>query len=112
MSIHVMNAAWKSDLEGTCHRFVLLALADRADDDGYCWPGISNIMDKTDLSRTAVKRSIRHLETLNLLERAARFTSCGDRDSNMYRINVELLRKMERASPTPEESEHAKYFPS
>lgn len=112
MSIGAMNAVWKSDLEGTCHRFVLLALADRADDDGYCWPGVTNLMDKTGLSRSAVKRSIRHLEGLNLLSRAPRFTSEGDQDTNMYRINLELLQKMERlgSTPDPSRSEHAKYF--
>lgn len=112
MSIDVMNAVWKSTLEGTCHRFVLLALADRADEDGYCWPGITNIMDKTDLSRSSVKRSLRHLEAEQLLSVAPRFTKEGDRDSNMYLINVELLRKMERPRRDPAVSEHSKHFPS
>jgi hypothetical protein len=112
MSIDAMNAVWRSTLEGTPHRFVLLALADRADDEGYCWPGIANIMDKTDLSRSSVKRSIRHLEASNLLQRAPRFTIDGDRDSNMYQINVELLLKMARPRTQPGMSEHSRYFPS
>jgi hypothetical protein len=92
-----MNLVWGSSLEGSSHRFVLLALADRADDDGYCWPGVQSVAQKTGLSPSTVRRVYRDLEQAKLLMRIERWTPNGDRDTNGYWINVEAL--MDRQLP-------------
>lgn len=112
MSVEVMAAAWRSDIEGPTHRFVLLALADRADDDGFCWPGIANLAVKTGLSTSSVKRSIRYLEAESVLRRAPRWTTAGDQTSNMYQIDVPLLRARRAAEAPDEPSEHEQHFRS
>jgi len=42
MSIAVMSAVWGLDLAKE-QKLVLLAFADHADDDGYCWPSLARI---------------------------------------------------------------------
>lgn len=91
MSIHVMNLVWSSTLERPSHRFVLLALADRADDEGYCWPGVQSVAQKTGLSPSTVRRVYLDLERAKLLLRIERWTTNGDRDTNGYWINLEAL---------------------
>jgi DNA-binding transcriptional ArsR family regulator len=52
-----MSAVWKLDLEPT-RKFVLLALADRADDEGVCWPGVASLTRKTGLSERTVRKCL------------------------------------------------------
>lgn len=96
MSIHVMNLVWRSTIEGSSRRFVLLAIADRADDDGYCWPGVQNIVDKTGLSTRTVDRARKSLEEDRILLQEARQTEKGGRDTNGYWINIRALEAMQR----------------
>lgn len=105
MSIDVMNLVWRSTLEGSSKRFVLLALADRADDDGYCWPGVQNLVEKTGLSERTVQRALKDLEADQLLLHEARWTPQGDRDTNAYWINTEALAAIQR----PRVSERGKH---
>lgn len=64
-----MNSAWtRTDL--TAHqKIVLLALADRADEKGMCWPSIGWLVSRTSMSERGVQKTIRTLEELGLLER-------------------------------------------
>lgn len=96
MSIDVMNLVWRSTLEGSSKRFVLLALADRADDDGYCWPGVKTLVEKTGLSERTVHRVISELAASRLLLREERRTQRGGSDTNGYWINLEALQGMQR----------------
>jgi hypothetical protein len=50
-------------------RFVLVALADRADDDGCCWPSLADIARRTTLSERQVRRRIGELVKLGELVR-------------------------------------------
>lgn len=96
MSIHVMNLVWRSRVEGANRRFMLLALADRADDDGYCWPGVQNLVEKTGLSVRTVDRTRKSLEADRLLLQEQRWTEQGGRDTNGYWINLQALEMMQR----------------
>ena len=60
MSIAVMSRAWLTDTQAV-DKIVLLALADRADDEGHCWPGIASLSKKCGLSERSVQRSIQSL---------------------------------------------------
>ena len=54
MSISVMSAAWKNFPGGGPELLTLLALADWADDEGYCYPSMRRIAHKTrDISGSA-----------------------------------------------------------
>jgi hypothetical protein len=76
-----MSEVWAlDDLEST-DKFVLLALADNANDQRMCWPSIQTIAKKTSLSERAVHYSIKRLEEawfLTVYKREGR--------SNMFRL--------------------------
>ncbi|KAA3644804.1 MAG: hypothetical protein DWQ07_15475 [Chloroflexi bacterium] len=43
MSVHSSAAIWQYSRMTKSARLVMLSLADRADDDGYCWPSLADI---------------------------------------------------------------------
>jgi hypothetical protein len=55
-----MTAAWAVDLPAG-EKLVLLALADCANDDGLCWPGIRNLCAKTGKSERSLQAAIQSL---------------------------------------------------
>ncbi len=97
MSIRLMSTVWSLDLPPT-DKFVLLALADWADKEGYCWPYIRQLAEKTSLSERQVQRLLNRLEKNGLLE-IARNAGRGNR--SLYRIRVEELKKVAQASSFP-----------
>lgn len=58
MSVHVSSAVWKQTTAKGSQLLVLLALADIADDEGRCYPGIKSLAAKTRLSPRAVQYNI------------------------------------------------------
>ena len=62
-----MSQVWGLDLSQN-EKLVLLALADHADDDGYCFPSIRRISWKTDYSERSVQRIIRKLMRDGIVE--------------------------------------------
>jgi hypothetical protein len=67
MSIRVMTAVWAVNLPAS-EKLVLLALADCANDEGRCWPGLRSLCEKTG----KCKRSLQ--ESLRLLDKAGHIT--------------------------------------
>lgn len=61
MSIHVTATVWSVGPENPIHRFVLLKLADNANDSGVAWPSKKRIIAQTKLSKATVNRSLRAL---------------------------------------------------
>lgn len=68
MSIKVTNWAWARSESRNGARLVLLALADRADDDGFAWPSIEDLCERTKLSERAVQKAITNLVELGELK--------------------------------------------
>lgn len=58
MSIKVTNWVWARSESRNGARLVMLALADRADDNGFCWPSIEDLAERTRLSPRAVQKGI------------------------------------------------------
>ena len=103
MSIHIMSSVWRmsfkrgeSDRNGLARKMVMLALSDNASDEGFCWPSISTIAAKCDLSRSTVFKVLFELEEMKLLERSTR--GAGKHTGNQYQINLEVVRS---ADPYP-----------
>lgn len=67
MSVTAMAYVWKTKLKGT-DKLMLLAIADRCDDDGVCFPGVDRLATKCSLKRRAAQKAIRRLEELGELE--------------------------------------------
>jgi hypothetical protein len=86
MSLHVLTAVWEHapHKEGTL--LVLLALADWADETGYCFPGIDSIAKKSRVSRRQVIRILKRLIAsgdVTLIKKGGK-----NRGSNKYKVNV------------------------
>jgi hypothetical protein len=57
LSTLIMAACWPIDIPST-QKFVLISLADNANDNGICWPSIPTICRRTSLHRATVLRAI------------------------------------------------------
>lgn len=62
MSIETSQRVWTESSHSGSALLALLALADRADDDGYCWPAIAEIARRARVSERQVKRILEQLE--------------------------------------------------
>lgn len=85
MSIKLMNCVWTLPDLNPFQKLVLVALADRANDDGVCWPSIETLAKKTSMTGRGVQKVIRSIEDLGLLERQE---STGR--SNKYLLKIPL----------------------
>lgn len=83
-----MNWAWDQDI-ALAPKMVLLALADRANDDGQCYPGQDTLAAKCSLSRSSVIENLKKLRDLGLLGWNHRAGEGGHRSSNFYQLNIE-----------------------
>jgi len=83
MSIRIMSWVWEHGPKKSTDRYVLLALADNADDNGKCWPSISHLSKKCSLSERTVIRAIKNLIKEGYLEKTRQQYT-----SNKYRILV------------------------
>lgn len=87
MSILAMNWVWTLEDLGPSETLVLLALADAADDDGFCWPSQTFLARKSRQTDRNVRRILNRLEGMGLLRIEARSSTHGRR-SNLYYLNV------------------------
>lgn len=60
MSVRVMTAVWDIDLPDS-EKIVLLALADSANDEGWCWPSMATLARKCSKTDRTVQGAIRDL---------------------------------------------------
>jgi hypothetical protein len=92
VSTRVMDACWGMQLDPSV-KAVLMSLADQANDEGVCWPGVGSLALRTCLSERTVQRSVRTLEGLKLLSCEMGAARNGQ---NRYTLNVALLRELDR----------------
>jgi hypothetical protein len=60
MSVRMMSLVWELELPDS-EKLVLLALADCANDEGHCWPGMNTLKKKCSKSDRTVQLSIKML---------------------------------------------------
>ena len=76
MSFSATRWAWKQTASSR-DKLVLLALADRSNDQGECWPSMARIAIDCGLSRHTVMRSVAKLRQLGLVETTQRKNKDG-----------------------------------
>ena len=88
MSWQALSIAWSNTTASGAARLVLIALADAADNSGYCFPSHRHLARAANISPRASQEAVRHLERLELIERTASFDAGGNgrQTSNLYRI--------------------------
>ncbi|GAA0907576.1 hypothetical protein GCM10009552_15710 [Rothia nasimurium] len=67
MSTTLMGLCWPLQMPPT-PKAVLISLADNANDQGYCWPSLSKISERTCFGRTAVIDAVKWLEARGALK--------------------------------------------
>src|SRR4051812_1435860 len=67
---------------------MLLALAEHADDDGYCFPGLQRLASMCGVSESTAHRMIRSLVSRDLITIERRFNKNGSCRSNGYRLAI------------------------
>ena len=88
MSVKVSSWVWGLDtLTDNAPLLVLLALADAANDEGYCWHNQKTLCKKSRQSASTARRALRKLEAMGLVTTFRRMTSKG-LASNLYLLNV------------------------
>ena len=65
MSIRIMTQVWELDLPHNTQS-ILLALADHADDDGFCYPSVGRLAWKTGYGVRQVQRTLKELRDQGL----------------------------------------------
>jgi hypothetical protein len=104
-----MAEVWSSDL-GAEQKYVLLALADHANDEGeHVYPSVARLVSKTSLSERTVQRRLKDLKTLGLIEtvreatnrRPAEYRIRGDRLTPQASLGVSTGHPQGRQADTP-----------
>lgn len=99
MSVAAMHWAWNQVLP-PAPKLILMALADNADDAGYCWPRVKKIAERCSVSERTVQRTLKNFETSALLKVIRRFRpEDGRQTSNGYQLSLQAY--PDRLSPTP-----------
>lgn len=110
MSVWVLLWAQKLRRTTTGNSFrVLMALAERCDDDGgNCYPSLEFLAESAMLDRSSVARSLKALEADGIITREA---GGGRTRSTHYRINLEI-QPLPRPTPgrAPHVNGHAAWF--
>lgn len=90
MSIEVMNWSFKQNVGSSPGKFILVILANMANQEGKCWPGIDYLANITELSRRTVITHIRGLEELGFITRTVRpGDGLSGRNSNLYQLSMQ-----------------------
>jgi hypothetical protein len=79
-----MTWAWEQNIPPT-DKYVLVALSDHANDEDFtCWPSLTHLQEKTNLSRPAVWKAIDRLEQFKAVIRLGTHAY----GSTIYKVNV------------------------
>ena len=85
MSVKIMAQVWELDLPHNAQS-IFLALADHADDDGYCYPSVGRLAWKTGYGVRQVQRTLKDLRD-NKLAIPTGSVSGGRHNTVVYRLD-------------------------
>ncbi len=88
MSGTAMRWAWEQHVGNGVAKAVLLALADRADARGVCWPGVEEMAERLELDRRTVQRCLKRLVMSGVIQCDKRSRSDGSQSSNLYLLPI------------------------
>lgn len=95
MSHWASTWAYEQDIRTCGQKFILVALANFADENGFCYPSQETLARMTGQDPRTVRRHLKALEDDNLIRRAPRWREAGGRNSDGYH----LLAPTERLKP-------------
>ena len=93
-----MALVWDSTVPAP-ERFTLLALADRADEDGQCWPSIPTLAKKCRTGESTIRRHLKALKKLGVITIDQRWNA-----SSVYTISLPKLRELVDEDPSQDDT--------
>jgi len=87
MSNLALAWAWQQDLPIT-PKLILVSIADRANEDGICWPSIDDFRKRTGKTSRTVNKCIAELIDGELIQRRERFSPNGGQLSNLWLLPI------------------------
>ena len=87
MSDKAITWAFAQDIQPSTRKFVLIALADSADDFGICWPSYNTIAEKCGIGRKTAIRNVKSLVEDGILTKHSRYKKSGQ-NSNAFALNM------------------------
>ncbi|MBN1454300.1 MAG: helix-turn-helix domain-containing protein [Anaerolineales bacterium] len=105
MSVETTNRVWKHSQKGGAALLLLLAMADWADDWGYCYPSVDKMAIKCRQTERNILNLTRNLEAAGELRRIARGKGGrGKYSGSVYQVitgmTADQIAASERLSPT------------
>lgn len=98
MSFNVSKWAWQQQLSANT-KYVLLALADYADESGVCFPSQRRLADKCGLSRSTINVHLQQLVQKKLISIEHQYNQAGYRKASLYRLAInQSLKSRQRLS--------------
>lgn len=79
VSIPLLNQAWKAPGLDSTTAFVLVSLADQANDEGVCWPSYSSLARRVRRDPSTVGRALNRLEERGYITRVQGHTGRNNR---------------------------------
>ena len=112
MSVEAMTWAWSQTVGDAGAKAVLVALANFADEDGRCWPGVARLAHMTDQGERTVRRHLAALIEGSFIRREPRYvktTGARDRDAFVFLAPPEQLAKTRgpQRSTTPGQNDRS-----
>ena len=103
MSITAIRWAWEAPIKAG-PKFVLVALAEHANDNGDCWPSLATLSRKCGMSRSCVSVHLKQLENAKFITKSYRRKHEGRRASNLYKLSINahpesLSKELQRPDP-------------
>jgi DNA-binding transcriptional ArsR family regulator len=80
--------AYRQQTRTSGAKFVLVVLADFADEAGSCFPGQALLAERTGQGERTVRRQVIELEEAGLIAREHRYDREGQRTSDRYRLQM------------------------
>lgn len=98
MSHWASTWAYEQDVQPAGRKFVLVALAGFADEDGFCYPGQETLAKMTGQDLRTVQRHLKSLEKDSVIQRKARWKKAGGRNSDGYTLQAPPARLNPKAT--------------
>lgn len=86
MSVQAITWAYKQSVSSSGAKFLLVTLANYADADGVCWPGVSRLADDMSANRKSILKWTHELINLYLITVEKRGGFGAGRAPNIYKL--------------------------
>lgn len=100
VSIKVIQLVWNARIGDPSQKLVLLALADRASDQGTCFPSVADIARRSELSERQVQRDLAALtgqKLIAIIKGGVRAGRNRPSRSPTYQLNLEMLAAIQQS---------------